>query len=106
MNTRTFAPAIPYLHMLQGVEITPLEPGDDNLVLMPVWRDVDRTRGTGIAFRPAEAALAERLKALILQGGAYSRVEVLTDVEGHTYVSTQERYRLPSLKSDLAALGA
>lgn len=98
-------PACPYLHMLERVEFKDHDwPETGSILVCPIWKDVDRSTGSGFAFRPQDQALAERLRDIILRGDAYSSAIVEIDSNGHTYVSARNRFTMMELAEDLDTL--
>ena len=94
-----------YLHMLEAVRFEEQDwPETGSILVQPVWKGVDRPDGTGVALRPSDRALAERLRDAILRGDAYGEVETRTDATGRTYVSAEHRFSAVELAQDLDTL--
>ncbi len=75
----------------------------DYLTVWPVWKDVDRTRGTGTAVKTMKLAL--RLKAAIEAGKAVTAEGTGTDIHGQTYVIERHYTLARMLSADLKRLG-
>jgi len=73
-------------------------------VVTPVWSGVDRPE-TGSISTGKTSTLAFRLAQAMKSGQAYERVEVVTDVNGKTFVSALPRFRGRCLNADLLRLG-
>lgn len=94
-----------YLHMLETVRFAEQDwPEGGSILVQPVWKGVDRPDGAGVALRPSDRALAERLRDVILRGDAYGEVRTLTDIDGRTYISADHRFSVMELAEDLDML--
>lgn len=81
--------------------------GEPVLHVDPVWDGVDRptTGGWMLPDSPNGRRLAARLKAALLAGVVYSATEILTDVNGKTYVGARSRVLGRIMNADLKRLG-
>ncbi|AFU88295.1 hypothetical protein CcrColossus_gp425 [Caulobacter phage CcrColossus] len=98
-------PAGPYLHLLDRVD---LEQGDfpvpGSLSVQPIWKGVDRPKGTSYAFRPEHHQYAYRLRDLMLSGRAFTGAVVKTDINGKTFMSAGQRFAVMTIETCLDTL--
>jgi len=78
--------------------------GTDRYVVTPVWADVDRPV-CGSYSCGNNRTLAYRLQLAIEEGAVFDDVEIKTDVNGKTYVSTYLTIRMRCANADLKAIG-
>lgn len=97
--------AVPYLHLVESVKFEESDwPADGSIKIGVIWKGVDRPDGGGVALRPEDRALAERLRDVIARGDAFQSVEVKRDVNGKTYMSAFNRFSVVELAEDLDTL--
>lgn len=77
----------------------------DGYTVHPIWSGVDRPNVGGWMVK--DLAMARRLERAILDGAAFdqNRIEVLTDVNGQTYVSAPHAVMGKRMNADLKRLG-
>lgn len=95
------------LHLLDRVEIAQDDDEEGNqLVVRPIWKDVDRPSVGGWMLSAKARPLAERLKRAIEAGAVFTAGRIATDVDGRTYVATTgPRVLGRTLNADLKRLG-
>ena len=99
-DTLTTPPA-PVARLLR-VDI--VDDGTDRYVVTPVWADVDRPISGGYSCGD-NRTLAYRLQLAIEDGAVFDEVEVNTDINGNTYVSTYLNIRMRCANADLKSIG-
>lgn len=75
----------------------------DGIHVSPSWHGVDRPDTGGYAVRNQRTA--DRLKAAMLAGVVYTDPEVVTDVNGKTFVSASRTVLGRRINADLRRLG-
>lgn len=88
-----------------GLERTEIktDPDDGHLSVWTVWHGVDRPCTSGMSVK--DRKMAARLTAAIEAGAAVTRGDVLTDVDGRTYVDEHWNVLGRMLNADLRRLG-
>jgi hypothetical protein len=77
--------------------------GPREIVVTPMWSDVDRDQGTGYVV--GNARVADRLRRAMLAGVVFTDAEIKTDVNGKTYVSARSHVLGRMINADLRRLG-
>ncbi|MEW1938799.1 hypothetical protein AB0331_15680 [Dietzia maris] len=85
--------------------ITPCEDNPKNFVVSPDWSafGVDRPISFGVVV--SNRKVAERLARAIEDGAVYPFKEILTDVNGQTYVGAGHNVLARCMNADLTRLG-
>lgn len=76
----------------------------DHFVVTPVWKDVDRPIVGGISVGSNEK-IGKRTQSAMESGSAFCQIEVKTDANGATYISTTDLLMGRTLNADLVKLG-
>jgi hypothetical protein len=78
---------------------------DSGLSITPVWDGVDRPRSFSWGVKSTHRKLAERLKAAILAGVVFYKIQKGTDANGQTYPTFSCRVSGRHMNADLKRLG-
>ncbi len=78
--------------------------GAGSVTVWPIWSNVDRPMGFGMACGKNKA-LAKRYVAAVLAGKVFPNATVETDVNGKTYASAACKVSGHRLSADLKRLG-
>lgn len=93
-------------HMLERVDIVDIrELGVSSIEVRPIWKGVDRECSSGWGFRPEQRPIAERLRKAILADAFFTDAQVLTDVNGRTYVGASHGAMGRTMERDLERIG-
>lgn len=93
-------------HMLDRVDIVDIDEfGIRSIEVRPIWKDVDREHSSGWGFRPEQRPIAERLRKAILDDAFFTDAQVLTDVDGRTYVGANHGAMGRTMERDLERIG-
>jgi len=83
-----------------------IESDDSGITVRTTWSgDVDRKDGIGWGFAPNKMALALRLVRAVNDGVVFGTPEVLTDINGKTYINADKKVMGKYANADLNRLG-
>lgn len=91
-----------YRPIIDRVEISSTK---SEIVVTPVWRNVQRQTPYSIALKPEDFKLAGRLKKAIEDGRVFTKVQAKVDANGKTYPSFDCAVMGRTLNADLKRLG-
>jgi hypothetical protein len=86
---------------IDRIDITP-DP-EFGFTVRPYWTNVDRPEGVGYAVK--DMPTAQRLRAAMAAGVVFVDVEIKTDVNDKTYVSSRSTVLARIMNADLRRLG-